>query len=75
VLVGGRPVVRHGKLTTIDEAALAAEVARIAPAFRRDAAALASRNSDLIAPLLDANRAAWKVPLGFERYVGRGSRE
>lgn len=75
VFVGGRPVVRDGRLTTIDEAALAAEVAKIAPTFRRDAAALASRNSDLIAPLLDANRAAWNVPLGFERYVGRGSRE
>jgi cytosine/adenosine deaminase-related metal-dependent hydrolase len=72
VFVAGRPVVRDGKLTTIDEAALAGEVEKIAPAFRRDAAALASRNADLIAPLLDANRAAWKVPLGFERYVGRG---
>jgi 5-methylthioadenosine/S-adenosylhomocysteine deaminase len=71
VFVAGRPVVRNGKLTTIDEAALAAEIAAITPAFRRDAAALASRNADLIAPLLDANRAAWKVPLGFERYVGR----
>jgi cytosine/adenosine deaminase-related metal-dependent hydrolase len=74
VFVGGRPVLRNGKLTTIDESALAAEIAEIAPAFRRDAAALASRNADLIAPLLDANRAAWKVPLGFERYVGRGGR-
>jgi cytosine/adenosine deaminase-related metal-dependent hydrolase len=72
VFVAGRPVVRGGRLTTIDEAALAAEIAAIAPGFRRDAAALASRNSDLIAPLLDANRAAWKVPLGFERYIGRG---
>ena len=35
--------------------------------------ALASRNSDLIAPLLNANREAWKVPLGFERYIGRGN--
>ena len=72
VFVDGRPVVKNGKLITIDEAALAAQVAEIAPAFRRDAAALSSRNSDLIAPLLDANRAAWKVPLGFERYIGRG---
>ena len=38
VLVGGRPVVRKGKLVTVDEAALAAEVEEIAPAFRRDAA-------------------------------------
>ena len=23
--------------------------------------------------LLNANREAWKVPLGFERYIGRGT--
>jgi 5-methylthioadenosine/S-adenosylhomocysteine deaminase len=73
VLVGGRPVVRNGKLVTIDEASLAAQVEEIAPAFRRDAEALAARNADLTAPLLNANREAWKVPLGFERYIGRGS--
>ena len=55
----------------MDEVKLAAEAAELAPAFRRDAAALAARNADLTAPLLDANRAAWKVPLGFERYIGR----
>jgi cytosine/adenosine deaminase-related metal-dependent hydrolase len=71
VFVAGRPVVRGGRLVTVDEAALAAQVAAIAPAFRRDAAALATRNSDLVAPLLGANRAAWNVPLGFERYIGR----
>jgi 5-methylthioadenosine/S-adenosylhomocysteine deaminase len=72
VLVGGRPVVRGRKLVTVDEAALAAAVAEIAPAFRRDAQALAARNADLAAPLLDAGRKAWKVPLGFERFIGRG---
>ncbi|MET0878416.1 MAG: amidohydrolase family protein, partial [Tardiphaga sp.] len=73
MFVAGRPVVRNGRLVTLDEAALAAEAAEISPAFRRDAAALASRNSDLIAPLLSANRNAWQVPLGFERYIGRGN--
>ena len=73
VFVAGRPVVRNGRLVTLDEAALAAEAAEVSPAFRRDAAALASRNSDLIAPLLNANRNAWQVPLGFERYIGRGN--
>jgi 5-methylthioadenosine/S-adenosylhomocysteine deaminase len=71
VFVDGRPVVRGGKLVTLDETKLAAEAAELAPAFRRDAANLAARNSDLVAPLLDANRAAWKVPLGIQRYVGR----
>jgi cytosine/adenosine deaminase-related metal-dependent hydrolase len=72
VLVGGRLVVRDRKLVTVDEAALAAAVEKVAPAFRRDAQALAARNADLVAPLLSANREAWKVPLGFERYIGRG---
>jgi 5-methylthioadenosine/S-adenosylhomocysteine deaminase len=71
VFVNGRPVVRGGKLVTLDERKLAAEAAELAPAFRRDAANLAARNSDLAAPLLDANRAAWNVPLGIHRYVGR----
>jgi cytosine/adenosine deaminase-related metal-dependent hydrolase len=71
VMVGGRIVVRNGALTTIDEAALAAEVAEIAPTFRRDAEALAQRNADLIAPLLEANSKAWDVPLEFDRFIGR----
>jgi len=74
VFVSGRPVVRDRKLTTIDEAAIAAEIGEHAPAFRRDAAALVSRNKDLIAPILNANRAAWRIPLGFDRYIA-GRRE
>jgi hypothetical protein len=60
----GRLVVRGGKLVTVDEAALAAAVEAIAPAFRRDAQALAARHGDLTALLLRANREAWDVPLG-----------
>jgi adenine deaminase len=74
VLVDGQPVVRDGKLATVDEAALAEAVESIAPQFRTDARALAGRNADLTSHLLDANREAWKVPLGFERYIGRGDR-
>jgi hypothetical protein len=74
VFVAGRAVVRDGKLATLDEVALAAEAAELAPAFRRDAQALANRNAELTAPLLEANRAAWKVSLGFERYIGRGGK-
>lgn len=70
VFVGGRPVVRDGKLVTVDEAALAAEAEGIAPGFRREAAELAKRSTDLIPPLLEGNRAAWQVKLGFERYIG-----
>jgi 5-methylthioadenosine/S-adenosylhomocysteine deaminase len=71
VFVDGRLVVRGGKLVTLDEAKLAAEAAELAPAFRREAKALAARSTDLTPPLLEANRRAWDVPLGFERYIGR----
>lgn len=70
VFVAGRPVVRDRKLTTIDEAELAREAAEIAPAFRQDAAALAARQKRLVPPILEANRAAWKVPLEYSRYIG-----
>jgi 5-methylthioadenosine/S-adenosylhomocysteine deaminase len=72
VLVGGRPVVRDGKLITVDEVALAAEAEGIAPGFRREAAELAKRSADLIPSLLEGNRAAWNVNVGLGRYVGRG---
>jgi cytosine/adenosine deaminase-related metal-dependent hydrolase len=74
VLVGGRSVVRNGKLAALDEAALAEAVQAIAPQFRADAHALAGRNADLTDHLLNANRAAWNVPLEFERYIGRGAK-
>ena len=37
----------------------------------REVAALAEKSADLIPPLLEGNRAAWKVVTGLERYVGR----
>jgi cytosine/adenosine deaminase-related metal-dependent hydrolase len=71
VFVAGRPVVRGRKLVAIDEAELAREAAEIAPGFRRDAAALAERQGRLVPPILEANRAVWKVPLEYTRYIGR----
>ena len=70
VFVAGRPVVRDGKMTTLDETKLAAEAAEIGAAFRRDAAAVTERNRSIVAPLLEANRAAWQVKVGFDRYIG-----
>jgi 5-methylthioadenosine/S-adenosylhomocysteine deaminase len=71
VLVGGRPVVRDGKLATVDEAALAAEAAELSPGLRAEVEALSKKSADLAAPLLAGNRAAWQVKTGLERYVGR----
>jgi 5-methylthioadenosine/S-adenosylhomocysteine deaminase len=70
VMVDGRPVVRGGRLESIDEAAIAAEAAEISAAFRKDAAELAARNSELVEPILGANRSAWNVSLDVERYIG-----
>ena len=71
VLVAGRPVVRDGKLVTVDEAALAARGRRtIAPGFRREVRRSRSAAPTSVAPLLEGNRAAWKVVTGFERYIG-----
>ena len=70
VFVGGRPVVRDFRLVTVDEAALAAEAAEISPGFRREVEELAKRSRELIAPLLEGNRAAWKIQLGLARYIG-----
>lgn len=71
VLVGGKPVVRGGRLVNVDEAALAAEAAEISPGLRAEVEALAKRSADLIPPLLEGNRAAWAVKTGLERYIGR----
>jgi 5-methylthioadenosine/S-adenosylhomocysteine deaminase len=70
VLVAGRPVVRGHKLVTVDEAALAAEAAEISPGFRKEVEAQIKRTADLVAPLLEGNRAAWKAQLGVARYIG-----
>jgi cytosine/adenosine deaminase-related metal-dependent hydrolase len=71
VLVGGRVVLRDGKLAHVDEAALAAEAAELSPALRAEVEALSKKSADLVAPLLAGNRAAWQVKTGLERYVGR----
>ena len=55
---------------TVDEAQLAAEAEGIAPGFRREAEEIARRSADLVAPLLEGNRAAWSVKTGLRRYVG-----
>jgi 5-methylthioadenosine/S-adenosylhomocysteine deaminase len=71
VLVGGRVVLRGGKLATVDAATLAAEAAELSPALWAEVEALSKKSADLIPPLLEGNRAAWQVRTGLERYVGR----
>jgi cytosine/adenosine deaminase-related metal-dependent hydrolase len=70
VLVGGRIVVREGRLTTGDETAFRAELADIMPAFRRDFESL-RQTSILAAPaLLEANRRVAATDVGLNRFLG-----
>jgi len=71
VMVDGEFVMWKRKLTTIDEAALKAELKAVMPVLRRDAAQVAARNAKILPHLLEAHRRSWSDDLGMDRYVGR----
>ena len=75
VLVGGRPVVRDGKLVTVDEAALAAEAAehRAGLPPRGGGAGQAQRRPDPAAARRQSRRVEGRQT-GLERYVGGEAR-
>jgi hypothetical protein len=54
VLVDGRPVIRDGVATTVDETALRAEIAELLVGFRRDFDANATRMAPAVPYLLSA---------------------
>ena len=70
VIVDGRIVVRDGRATMVDEAALAAEIAELSEASDRDYAALVERQAPAVPYLLRANAALAKADLGINRFVG-----
>ncbi|MCW5773484.1 MAG: amidohydrolase family protein [Rhodospirillaceae bacterium] len=70
VIVDGAIVMESRVVTTVDEAALRAEVEGFAQAFRRDAAAVFARNERLLPYVLEADRRVWAENIGFGRYVG-----
>jgi len=70
VIIDGRIVMRDRVLTTIDEAALRAEVDEAMIAFRRDAAAVIERNARLCEYIRAADRRIWQHDLGMARYIG-----
>ena len=71
VLVGGRVVVRGGRMTTVDEAAVRAEVEAIMPAFRRDFEALRRTSVEAAPALVEALRRLDGVDVGLDRHLAR----
>jgi cytosine/adenosine deaminase-related metal-dependent hydrolase len=69
VMIGGEMVLEHGRMLTVDEAALRAEAAAVMPAFRRDYAAQAARAAEATPWLLEANRRLAAHPLGLDRFI------
>jgi len=69
-MVDGRVVMDQGRVTTIDEAALRAELADVMTGFRRDFAARAALNQAAIPYLLAANRRLMGHDVGMNRFAG-----
>jgi guanine deaminase len=67
VIVGGRVVIRDGRLTTMDEAALHDEIMAVVPEFQRDYAAIKSRIERLQPYLQEAHRRIWAEDVGGNR--------
>ena len=71
VMVGGRVVVRGGRMTTVDEAAVRAEVEDIMPAFRRDFEGLRRTSAEAAPALIEALRRLEAVDVGLDRHLAR----
>jgi cytosine/adenosine deaminase-related metal-dependent hydrolase len=69
VLVDGRIVMRDRRLTTLDEAAFAAELREVMAAFRPDFARVAAANAAAVPYLLQANRNVAAAAPGPDRFV------
>lgn len=71
VIVEGRVVVRDGRCTGVDEAALREELAALMPGFRRDVERVRAEREPLLPWYREAHRRAWRAPLGFDRFLPR----
>ena len=67
MFVAGRVVVKRGRIQTVDEEAILAEVAALAPEFQTSQAQAEVANEALTEFLEDVVRRANRVDLGFER--------
>jgi 5-methylthioadenosine/S-adenosylhomocysteine deaminase len=73
VIVDGRVVLRDGRATGLDEAALYAELADLMVEYRAEFAALERRQSPAFPHLVDANRRLAAADLGMDRFIRRAS--
>lgn len=73
VVVDGRLVIRDGKATGIDEAALYAELADLMIAYRAEFRQLEQRHSPAFPYLIDANRRLAQENLGMDRFIQRAA--
>lgn len=71
VIVGGRVVVRGGRIATVDEAAFRAELDAVMPAFRLDFEGLRRTSAEAAPALLEATRRLMAVDVGLDRYLAR----
>ena len=68
-IVDGRIVLRDGRITTVDEPALRAELDDLMPSFRRHFDEVAAINRRAVPYLLDANRRLDGIVVGPDRFV------
>lgn len=71
VIVDGRILMRNRRATTIDEAALRAELAELMPAFRRDAERIRRTSAIALPYLAEASANVDRHQLGLDRFVTR----
>jgi 5-methylthioadenosine/S-adenosylhomocysteine deaminase len=70
-IVNGRIVMRNRRMTTVDEAAIRAELAEVMLKFRRDFSRLAAANSEATPYLLEANKRVAAADVAIERFFPR----
>jgi 5-methylthioadenosine/S-adenosylhomocysteine deaminase len=70
VIVDGEVVVRDGRSTRVDEAALRAEIEGLMPSVRADIGRLQAGYVKVLPYIDEVNRRAWSMPLSIHRHVG-----
>ncbi|MFJ6323209.1 MULTISPECIES: amidohydrolase family protein [unclassified Rhizobium] len=70
VMVAGRIVMEEGRLTTVDEAAVFAELAELVPAWLQEHGELERRNSVFAPVMAEIHRRASTTKLPLHRYQG-----